>query len=51
MTDGRFSGGSHSFFYIIIGHVSPEAQVGGNIALLRNGDKITVDAEKLQLFV
>lgn len=48
MTDGRFSGGSHGF---IIGHVSPEAQVGGNIALLRNGDKITVDAEKLQLFV
>eukprot|EP00913_Durusdinium_trenchii_P032923 g30820.t1 len=48
MTDGRFSGGSHGF---IIGHVSPEAWVGGPIALLRNGDKITVDAEKLQLTV
>lgn len=48
MTDGRFSGGSHGF---IIGHVSPEAYVGGTIALLKNGDKITVDAEKLQLTV
>lgn len=48
MTDGRFSGGSHGF---IIGHVSPEAHVGGPIALIRNGDKITVDAEKLQLTV
>lgn len=48
MTDGRFSGGSHGF---IIGHVSPEAHVGGTIALIRNGDKITVDAEKLQLTV
>ncbi|REK35431.1 MAG: dihydroxy-acid dehydratase [Planctomycetota bacterium] len=42
MTDGRFSGGSHGF---IIGHVTPEAQVGGTIALLRNGDEITLDAE------
>eukprot|EP00930_Biecheleria_cincta_P104652 TRINITY_DN9702_c0_g1_i2.p1 TRINITY_DN9702_c0_g1~~TRINITY_DN9702_c0_g1_i2.p1 ORF type:complete len:573 (-),score=109.88 TRINITY_DN9702_c0_g1_i2:132-1751(-) len=48
MTDGRFSGGSHGF---IIGHVSPEAFVGGPIALLRNGDTITVDAEKLELRV
>mmetsp|Transcript_67305 Transcript_67305/g.197594 ORF Transcript_67305/g.197594 Transcript_67305/m.197594 type:complete len:569 (+) Transcript_67305:74-1780(+) len=48
MTDGRFSGGSHGF---IIGHVSPEAQVGGAIALIENGDKITVDADKLQLNV
>ncbi|KAL3663639.1 hypothetical protein V7S43_011525 [Phytophthora oleae] len=43
LTDGRFSGGSHGF---IIGHITPEAQVGGPIALVKNGDKITVDAEK-----
>ncbi|MBL4884250.1 MAG: dihydroxy-acid dehydratase [Planctomycetaceae bacterium] len=43
MTDGRFSGGSHGF---IIGHVTPEAQEGGMIALLADGDHITVDAEK-----
>jgi len=48
MTDGRFSGGSHGF---IIGHVSPEAFVGGVIGLLRNGDMITVDADKLELRV
>lgn len=42
LTDGRFSGGSHGF---IVGHVSPEAQEGGPIALVRNGDKITIDAE------
>ncbi len=42
MTDGRFSGGSHGF---IIGHVTPEAQVGGTIALLKDGDAITIDAE------
>jgi len=48
MTDGRFSGGSHGF---IIGHVCPEAWVGGPIALLQNGDTITVDAESLQLSV
>jgi len=48
MTDGRFSGGSHGF---IIGHVSPEAQVGGPIALIQNGDKITVDATTLKLAV
>jgi dihydroxy-acid dehydratase len=41
VTDGRFSGGSHGF---IVGHVTPEAQEGGPIALLRNGDRITVDA-------
>jgi dihydroxy-acid dehydratase len=41
MTDGRFSGGSHGF---IIGHVVPEAQEGGPIALLRDGDVITIDA-------
>lgn len=42
ITDGRFSGGSHGF---IIGHVVPEAQEGGPIALVRNGDRITMDAE------
>jgi dihydroxy-acid dehydratase len=43
ITDGRFSGGSHGF---IIGHVVPEAQDGGPIALVENGDKITIDAKK-----
>lgn len=43
ITDGRFSGGSHGF---IIGHITPEAQVGGNIALLKDGDIIVIDAEK-----
>jgi len=42
ITDGRFSGGSHGF---IVGHVTPEAQAGGPIALVNNGDQITVDAE------
>ena len=41
MTDGRFSGGSHGF---VVGHVSPEAQVGGPIALLHDGDIITIDS-------
>ena len=41
ITDGRFSGGSHGF---VIGHVTPEAYVGGPIGLLRNGDRIAVDA-------
>jgi dihydroxy-acid dehydratase len=48
ITDGRFSGGSHGF---IIGHVTPEAQVGGPIALLRDGDRITIDAEANRLDV
>ena len=48
MTDGRFSGGSHGF---IIGHVTPEAQEGGPLALIRNGDRITIDAEKNSLSV
>lgn len=43
MTDGRFSGGSHGF---IVGHVTPEAQEGGPIALVKNGDKITIDSDK-----
>jgi dihydroxy-acid dehydratase len=41
LTDGRFSGGSHG---LIVGHVTPEAQEGGPIALVRNGDRITIDA-------
>lgn len=48
ITDGRFSGGSHGF---IIGHVTPEAQEGGVIALLRNGDRITIDAEANEINV
>jgi dihydroxy-acid dehydratase len=43
MTDGRFSGGSHGF---IVGHVTPEAQLGGPIALVQDGDTITIDAVK-----
>ncbi|MCS7299688.1 MAG: dihydroxy-acid dehydratase [Spirochaetia bacterium] len=46
ITDGRFSGGSHGF---IIGHVSPEAQVGGPIALVQNGDVISIDLEKREV--
>jgi dihydroxy-acid dehydratase len=42
MTDGRFSGGSHGF---IVGHITPEAQEGGPIALVHDGDQITIDAE------
>jgi dihydroxy-acid dehydratase len=42
ITDGRFSGGSHGF---VVGHVSPEAAEGGLIALVRNGDIITIDAD------
>jgi dihydroxy-acid dehydratase len=43
ITDGRFSGGSHGF---VVGHISPEAAVGGPIGLLRNGDVVTIDAVK-----
>ena len=48
ITDGRFSGGSHGF---IVGHITPEAQEGGPIALLKTGDRITIDAEKNELSV
>lgn len=41
ITDGRFSGGTHGF---VVGHVTPEAQEGGNIGLVKDGDKITIDA-------
>ncbi|NGP43772.1 dihydroxy-acid dehydratase [Bacillaceae bacterium SIJ1] len=43
LTDGRFSGGTHG---LVIGHIAPEAQVGGNIALLQDDDIVTVDSEK-----
>jgi dihydroxy-acid dehydratase len=46
ITDGRFSGGSHGF---VVGHVSPEAAVGGPMALVRNGDEITIDAERREI--
>ena len=48
ITDGRFSGGSHGF---VVGHVSPEAAVGGPIALLKDGDTLVIDAEKKQISV
>ncbi len=46
ITDGRFSGGTHGF---VVGHISPEAAEGGNIALVENGDTILIDAENDQL--
>merc|ERR1719482_2046646 len=48
LTDGRFSGGSHGF---IIGHICPEAQAGGPIALIRHGDIISIDAETRSISV
>ncbi len=42
ITDGRFSGGTHGF---VVGHITPEAQVGGTLALIENGDKVTIDAD------
>ncbi|MDB6037269.1 MAG: ilvD, partial [Verrucomicrobiales bacterium] len=46
ITDGRFSGGSHGF---VVGHIAPEAYVGGPLAIVKNGDSITIDAEKRTL--
>jgi dihydroxy-acid dehydratase len=46
ITDGRFSGGSHGF---VVGHITPEAYVGGPLALVKNGDPITIDADKRQM--
>lgn len=46
ITDGRFSGGTHGF---VVGHITPEAQVGGTIALVHDGDRITIDAVKNQI--
>ena len=48
LTDGRFSGGSHGF---VVGHVTPEAAVGGPIGLLKNGDEITIDATRREVNV
>jgi dihydroxy-acid dehydratase len=48
ITDGRFSGGSHGF---VVGHVTPEAAVGGPIAIVQDGDGITIDAEKKELSI
>ena len=46
ITDGRFSGGSHGF---VVGHVSPEAAVGGPLALVKSGDAITIDAQRREI--
>ena len=46
ITDGRFSGGSHGF---VVGHITPEAQDGGPLAIVQNGDSITIDAKKRQI--
>jgi dihydroxy-acid dehydratase len=46
ITDGRFSGGSHGF---VVGHITPEAYSGGPLAVVKNGDRITIDAAKRQL--
>ena len=48
ITDGRFSGGSHGF---VVGHITPEAAAGGPLALLKNGDQITIDAQKREINV
>jgi dihydroxy-acid dehydratase len=46
ITDGRFSGGSHGF---VVGHITPEAHIGGTLAVVKNGDSITIDAEKRKI--
>ena len=46
ITDGRFSGGSHGF---VVGHITPEAAVGGVLAIVQNGDTITIDAQKNEI--
>jgi dihydroxy-acid dehydratase len=46
ITDGRFSGGTHGF---VVGHITPEAQVGGALALLQDGDIVTIDSERNRL--
>ena len=48
ITDGRFSGGTHGF---VVGHIVPEAYDGGVIAIVENGDMITIDSENNQIFV
>jgi dihydroxy-acid dehydratase len=46
ITDGRFSGGSHGF---VVGHISPEAAVGGPLALVKTGDRVTIDAQRREI--
>jgi dihydroxy-acid dehydratase len=46
ITDGRFSGGSHGF---VVGHISPEAYVGGPLAIVKHGDTITIDATRQKI--
>jgi dihydroxy-acid dehydratase len=46
ITDGRFSGGSHGF---VVGHITPEAAIGGPLAVVEDGDIISIDAEKQEL--
>ena len=46
ITDGRFSGGSHGF---VVGHITPEAFEGGPLAIIKNGDRITIDADKREI--
>jgi len=46
ITDGRFSGGTHGF---VVGHITPEAYNGGPLAMINNGDKITIDAQTREL--
>ncbi len=48
ITDGRFSGGSHGF---VVGHVSPEAAAGGPIALIEDGDRVVIDADRKEINV
>jgi dihydroxy-acid dehydratase len=46
ITDGRFSGGTHG---LVVGHVAPEAALGGPLALVREGDRVTIDAGRREL--
>ena len=46
ITDGRCSGGSHGF---VVGHITPEAALGGPLAVVKNGDPITIDAKKREI--
>ena len=48
LTDGRFSGGTHG---LVVGHISPEAQIGGPIAFIQNDDEITISAETQEIKV
>ena len=48
ITDGRFSGGSHGF---VVGHIAPEAALGGPLALVKSGDAITIDAERREIIL